>query len=135
MPQSHPELTDLHAKALLRVADYLSRPQQFVAVGEARAAFRHTLEMAHQASVILTTNGEPAMALVPFTTLEEMRGALLHLFVGEMEASFKRLQDQVASEPQGGATSEAELEALVDDAVRRVRRQSSSTAPRHPERA
>ena len=48
------------ADALLRVAEYLRRPPHFLAVAEARAAFRHTLELVHQASVVLTTNGEPA---------------------------------------------------------------------------
>jgi prevent-host-death family protein len=116
--------TEPQAHALLRVAEYLSRPQQFVAVAEARAAFRHTLERVHQASVVLTSNGEPAVALVPFATLEAMRSALLHLLVGEMEASFAQRQAQVASEPGAEPTSEAELEALVGDVVRRARHQA-----------
>ena len=130
MPQSPTQPTDPHTTTLLRVAEYLSRSPQFVAVAEAQAAFRHTLEMAHQASVVLTTNGEPAAALVPFATLEAMRGALRHLLVEAMEASFAQVQAQVASTPQAEPTSEAELEALVDDVVRRARRQSSPTAPR-----
>ena len=130
MPQSPTQPTDPHTTALLRVAEYLSRPQQFVAAAEAQAAFRHTLEMAHQASVVLTTNGEPAAALVSFATLEAMRGALRHLLVEAMETSFAQVQAQVVSAPQAEPTSEAELEALVDDVVRRARRQSSPTAPR-----
>jgi len=130
MPQSPTPPTDPYTTALLRVAEYLSRTPQFVAVAEAQAAFRHTLEMAHQASVVLTTNGEPAAALVSFATLEAMRGALRHLLVEAMEASFAQAQAQVVSAPQAEPTSEAELEALVDDVVRRARRQSSPTAPR-----
>jgi prevent-host-death family protein len=67
---------DPYITTLLRVAEYLSHPQQFVAVAEAHAAFGHILDMAHQASVVLTTNGEPAGALVSVATLEAMRGAL-----------------------------------------------------------
>ena len=130
MPQSPTQPTDPYTTALLRVAEYLSRPAQFVVAAEAQAAFLHTLDMAHQASVVLTTNGEPAAALVSFATLEAMRGALQHLLVEAMEASFAQVQAQAASVPQAEPTSEAELEALVDDVVRRARRQSSPTAPR-----
>jgi prevent-host-death family protein len=121
--------TEPQAHALLRVAEYLSRPQQFVAVAEARAAFRHTLERVDQASVVLTSNGEPAVALVPFATLEAMRSALLHLLVGEMEASFAQRQAQVAREPGTEPTSEAELEALVANVVRRARHQAKPPSP------
>jgi PHD/YefM family antitoxin component YafN of YafNO toxin-antitoxin module len=110
------------ADALLRVAEYLRRPPHFLAVAEARAAFRHTLELVHQASVVLTTNGEPAAALVPFATLEAMRGALLHLLVREMEASFAQMQAQMARASQDTApTSDEELEAFVGEALRRAR--------------
>ena len=110
------------ASALLHVAEYLSRPPHFLAVAEARAAFRHTLELVHQASVVLTTNGEPAAALVPFATLEAMRGALLHLLVREMEASFTQMQAQMPRASQDMApTSDEELEALVGEALRRAR--------------
>ena len=102
-------------------------------IAEARAAFRRTLETVRQGSVVLTSNGEPAAALVPFATLEAMRGALLHLLVGEMDASFAQLQEQVAGEPQGEPTNEAALEALVDDAVRHGRRQLAAPPP-HPSR-
>jgi hypothetical protein len=124
---------DPYTTTLLRVAEYLSRPQQFVAVAEAQAAFRHTLDMAHQTSVVLTTNGEPAGALVSFATLEAMRGALQHLLVEAMETSFAQVQAQVASAPHAEPTSEAELEALVDETVRRTRHRPSPTAPRRTE--
>jgi hypothetical protein len=104
-----------------------------VAIAEAHAAFRHTLDMAHQASVVLTTNGEPAVALVPFATLEAIRGVLRHLLVETMEASFAQVKAQVASTPHAEPTSEAELEALVDEVVRRTRHQPLPTAPRHTE--
>jgi hypothetical protein len=133
MPQSPTSPTDPYTTALLRVAEYLSRPQQFVAIAEAQVAFRHTLDIAHQTSVVLTTNGEPTAALVSFATLEAMRGALRHLLVEAMEASFAQVQAQVASAPQAEPTSEAELETLVDDVVRRARRQSLPTAPRRTE--
>jgi hypothetical protein len=89
--------------------------------------------MAHQASVVLTTNGEPVGALVSFATLEAMRGALQHLLVEAMETSFTQMQAQVASALHAEPTSEAELEALVDEVVRHARRQSSPTAPRSTE--
>jgi hypothetical protein len=91
-----------------------------VAVAEAHAAFGHILNMAHQASVVLTTNGEPAAPLVPFATLDAVCGALQHLLVEAMETSFRQVQAQVASAPHPEPTSKAELEALVDDVVRRA---------------
>jgi hypothetical protein len=133
MSQSPTQPTDSYTTTLLRVAEYLSRPQQFVAVAEVQAAFGHTLDMAHQASVVLTRNGEPAAALVPFATLEAIRGALRYLLVETMEASFAQVQAQVVSTPHAEPTSEAELEALVDDVVRRTRHQPSPTAPRRTE--
>jgi PHD/YefM family antitoxin component YafN of YafNO toxin-antitoxin module len=129
MPQPPTQPIDHYTTALLCVAEYLSRPQQFVAVAEAHAAFRHTLDMAHQASVVLTTNGEPAAALVSFAALEAMRDALQHLLVEAMEASFVQVQVQVVSAPHAEPTSEAELAALVNDVVQRTRHQSSSMAP------
>ena len=125
MPQFLTPPTDPYTTILLRVAEYLSHPQQFVSVAEAHAAFGHTLDMAHQASVVLTTNGEPAAALVSFVTLEAMRGALRHLLVEAMEASFAQVQAQVVIAPHAEPTSEAELAALVDDAVQRTRHQPS----------
>ena len=121
MSPSYPEPSESRAQALLHAADYLSRPQQFVAVAEARAALRHTLERVHQGSVVLTHNGEPEAALIPFTTLEAIRSALIHLLVDHMQASHEQRQDQAAHEPPGEATDEAELDALVGDAVRRAR--------------
>src|SRR6266436_7555310 len=106
---------DDKAAAFIRVASYLGRPQKFMPVGDARAEMRRTLELVAKGSVILTTHGEPAAAVVPFTTLEDMRGALLHLLVEEMGASFER--SQVRARSQSGdvpATSEEELEALVE---------------------
>ncbi len=60
MPQSATQPPEPQDRALLRVAEYLSRPQHFVTAAEARAAFRHTLERAQETSVVLTTHGEPA---------------------------------------------------------------------------
>ena len=60
MSQSPTQPMDPHTAALLPVAEYLSRPAQLMAVTEAHAAFRHTLDMVHQASVVLTMHGEPA---------------------------------------------------------------------------
>jgi hypothetical protein len=132
MRQSATKQIESHARMLLQVAEYLSRPQQFIAVAEARAAFRQTLERAHEASIVLTANGEPTVALVSFATLEAMRGALLHLLVGEMEASLGRVQAQVGSTPHAEPTSETELEVLVDDAIRRARHQPGLPAPHDP---
>lgn len=117
------------AAHLLQVADYLSRPQQFLAVAEARSGLRQALEEASEHSVVLTNNGQPQAAIVPFETLEAMRGALLQLLVGEMRISFEGLQRQVAAQSANGSprpetTTEAELEALV----RRARRKQAKAA-------
>jgi len=133
MSQSPTQPTASYTTTLLRVAEYLSRPQQFVAVTEAQATFGHTLDMAHQTSVVLTTDGEPAGALVSYATLEAMRAALQHLLVEAMETSFAQVQAQVASAPHAEPTSEAELEALVDETMRRTRHQPSPTVPRRTE--
>ena len=122
--------TDERAAALLRVASYLSRPQKFMAVADARAEMRQTLRMAEQGSVVLTTHGEPEAAVVPFSTLEDMRRALMQLLVSEMEASFARAQDQArAGEREAEATTEDEIESLVGEAVRTARR-NVRTSPR-----
>jgi antitoxin (DNA-binding transcriptional repressor) of toxin-antitoxin stability system len=130
MPESMTTATDERAAALLRVAAYLSRPQKFMAVGEARAEMRRTLELAEEGSVVLTTHGEPEAALVPFATLEDMRRALMQLLVSEMEASFARARERVR---EGGedaeATDEEELGSLVGEAVRTARR-SARTPPK-----
>jgi len=122
-------ITDDKAAALLRVASYLGRPQKFMPVGDARAEMRRTLELAAKGSVVLTTHGEPAAAVVPFTTLEDMRRALLHLLVEEMGSSFER--SQVRARSQSGdvpATSEEELEALVGEAVKKARKRNGKSS-------
>ena len=127
MPES---ITDERAAALLRVAAYLSRPQKFMAVGEARAELRRTLELAEEGSVVLTTHGEPEAALVPFATLEDMRRALMQLLVSEMEASFARAQERAREDGEDAeATDEEELGSLVGEAVRTARR-SAKTPPK-----
>lgn len=124
MPESMTTAADERAAALLRVAAYLSRPQKFMAVGEARAELRRTLELAEEGSVVLTTHGEPEAAVVPFATLEDMRRALMQLLVSEMEASFARAREERAREGVEGAeaTDEEELGSLVGEAVRTARR-------------
>src|SRR5919107_1508487 len=94
MPEANSSVADERAAALLRVASYLSRPQQFMAVADARAEMRRTLKMAEKGSVVLTTHGEPEAAVVPFATLEDMRRALMQLLVSEMEASFAGGQEK-----------------------------------------
>ena len=111
-------VADERAAALLRVASYLSQPQQFMAVGEARAEMRRTLEMAEKGSVVLTTHGEPEAVVVPFATLEDMRRALMQLLVSEMEASFARTRERArAGREDAPETSEEELESLVGEAI------------------
>lgn len=135
MPESITTATDERAAALLRVAAYLSRPQKFMAVGEARAEMRRTLEMAEEGSVVLTTHGEPEAALVPFATLEDMRRALMQLLVSEMEASFARARERVR---EGGedaeATDEEELGSLIGEAVRTARRHARTPPKRKASR-
>ena len=88
-------------------------------VADARAEMRRTLELVPKGSVVLTTHGEPEAAVVPFTTLEDMRRALLHLLIEEMGSSLAQSKERVRSQ-QGEIpmSSEEELEALVGDAVR-----------------
>ena len=96
-----------------------------MAVADARSEMRRTLEMAAEGSVVLTTHGEPEAAVVPFTTLEDMRRALLHLLVGEMESSFIRTQECArAEQKEAPATSEEELEILVGESLRGARKRS-----------
>lgn len=125
---------DEKAAALLRVASYLGRPQRFMAIADARAEMRRTLELAEKGSVVLTTHGEPAAAVVPFATLEDMRRALLHLLISEIETTFaqskKRLKSRSREVPK---SSEEEMEELVGEALRgarRRRRKSGSKASR-----
>src|SRR6266436_5967689 len=120
---------DDKAAALLRVASYLGRPQKFMPVGDARAEMRRTLELAAKGSVVLTTHGEPAAAVVPFTTLEDMRRALLHLLVEEMGSSLERSQERARSQ-RGDvpASSEEEIETLVGDAVKKARKRNGRSS-------
>ena len=135
MPESITNATDERAAALLRVAAYLSQPQKFMAVGEARAELRRTLELAEEGSVVLTTHGEPEAALVPFATLEDMRRALMQLLVSEMEASFARTQERVREDGEDAeATDEAELGSLVGEAVRTARRNAKTPPKRKASR-
>ena len=121
--------TDDKAAALLRVAAYLGRPQRFMPVGDARAEMRRTLELAAKGSVVLTTHGEPAVAVVPFTTLEDMRRALLHLLVEEIGSSFERSQERARSQSlKAPASSEEELEALVGEAVKKARKRNGKSS-------
>ncbi len=119
---------EMKTTALLQVAGFLARPQRFVAVAEARAGLRETLEQAQAGSVILTNNGAPAAAIIPFATLEEMRQTVMGLLVGEMEASLQRTQASVQAMPQGEPTSGAELETMARAAVRRARRPAKQLA-------
>jgi hypothetical protein len=110
---------------LLAVADYLGKPQRFLTVADARAELKRTLELASQSSVVLTTNGEPSAAIVSFETLEAMRSALMQILVKEIEQSFQLTLAQIASEPGGEPTNEAELESLVRESVRKARRKTA----------
>src|SRR5215210_96310 len=135
MPESITTAADERAAALLRVAAYLSRPQKFMAVGEARAELRRTLELAEEGSVVLTTHGEPEAAVVPFATLEDMRRALMQLLVSEMETSFARAQERAgAGREDAPATSDEELESLVGEAIRTARRKARTSPKRKASR-
>lgn len=135
MPETSSSITDDRAAALLRVAAYLSRPQKFMAVADARAEMRRTLELAEKGSVVLTTHGEPEAAVVPFATLEDMRRALMHLLVSEMEASFARAQEQAHAEGRDAPeTGEEELESLVGEAIRTTRRKARTSPKRKASR-
>ena len=117
------------AATLLRVAAYLGRPQNFISVADARAEMRRTLDLAAKGSVVLTTHGEPAAAVVSFTTLEDMRRALLHLLVEEMGSSLARSQGRARSQRgDAAATSEEELEALVGAALKKARRRNGKSS-------
>src|SRR3989440_6242546 len=119
------------AATLLRVAAYLGRPQNFISVADARAEMRRTLELVAKGSVVLTTHGEPAAAVVAFTTLEDMRRALLHLLVDEMGASFVRSQERARSQKRDvPTTSDEELEVLVGEAVKSARKRNGKSSRR-----
>ena len=135
MSEASSSVTDERAAALLRVASYLSRPQQFMAVADARAEMRRTLEMAEKGSVVLTTHGEPEAAVVPFATLEDMRRALMQLLVSEMEASFARARERASADGKDApATSDEELESLVGEAIRTARRKARTSPKRKASR-
>jgi PHD/YefM family antitoxin component YafN of YafNO toxin-antitoxin module len=117
-----------NAAALLRVASYLGRPQKFMAVADARAEMRRTLELVSKGSVVLTNHGEPEAAVVPFTTLEDMRRALLHLLIEEMSASLARSKARIRSQRgESPMSGEEELEALVGEAVKKARRRKGKS--------
>jgi len=135
MPVTSSSITDDHAAALLRVAVYLSRPQKFMAVADARAEMRQTLRLAEKGSVVLTTHGEPEAAVVPFATLEDMRRALMQLLLSEMEASFARTQELARADREDTPeTSEKELESMIGETVRTARRKARTLPKRKSSR-
>ncbi|QQS46398.1 MAG: hypothetical protein IPM66_21225 [Acidobacteriota bacterium] len=67
---------------------------------------------------------EPTAAVVPFSTLEAMRGALMQLLVNEIDESLDRTRRQASEDPPGHPTSEGELEAMARAAVRKARRRA-----------
>jgi antitoxin (DNA-binding transcriptional repressor) of toxin-antitoxin stability system len=100
-------------------------------VADARAEMRRTLELVSKGSVVLTMHGEPEAAVVPFTTLEDMRGALLHLLIVEMSSSLTQSKERVRSQRRETlTTSEEELEALVGEAVKKARRRNGKSSRR-----
>ncbi len=123
------------ADKLLRVARYFRKPQRFIPVGDVRAEMRQTLEMVSQGSVVVTTHGEPQAAIVDFETFEAVRGAVLHLLLTEIEASFNRMQEAARRQSESSVhTNEDELENLVGEAVHRGRKERSRTAKRRKRR-
>ena len=125
---------DQEAVAILRIADYLSKPQKFMPVAEARAEMKRTLEIAEKGSVVLTAHGEPQVAIVDFETLETMRGAVMQLLIAGMDTSLHRTQARVSAEGAGPETSFDELDSLVDEAVRQGRRKKRPTTVRRRKR-
>lgn len=103
-----------------------------MAVADARAELRRTLELATKGSVVLTAHGEPEAAVVPFTTLEDMRRALLHLLVEEMQASFERGRKRLGYEgvPVIAEERSNEVEREVGEVLRKARRRSGKSAGR-----
>ena len=119
--------SDDKAATLLRVASYLGRPQKFMPIANARAEMRRTLDLVSKGSVVLTTHGEPAASVVPFTTLEDMRRALMHLLIEEMDSSLARSKKRVRAQSDDTfVSSEEELQELVGEAVKRARSGKSS---------
>src|SRR6266542_2330796 len=120
---------------MLRVARYLRKPQRFIPVGDVRAEMRQTLEIVSPGSVVTTTHGEPQAAIVDFETFEAVRGAVMHLLLAEMEASFNRTQEAVGQRSEGVVqSSEDELEKLAGDAVHRARQERSKRATKKKRR-
>src|SRR5260370_29625734 len=110
------------ADTLLQVARYFRKPQRFVPVADARAELRQTLEAVSRGSIVITTHGEPQAAIVDFETFEAVRGAVMHLLLTEMEASFSRRQEAVRQQAKSPReTSEDELEKLVGEALHKAR--------------
>jgi len=100
-------------------------------VADARAEMRRTLELVSKGSVVLTMHGEPEVAVVPFTTFEDMRGALLHLLIEEMNSSLTQSKERVRSKRRETlTTSEEELEALVGETVKKARRRNGKSSRR-----
>jgi hypothetical protein len=135
MPMTSSSINDDRAAALLQVAAYLGRPQKFMAVADACAEMRRTLEMAEKGSVMLTTHGEPEATVVSFATHEDMRRALIQLLVSEMEASFTCAQERArAGGKDAPETSEAELESLVGEVIRTARQRARNSPKRKASR-
>jgi len=121
------------ANELLRVADYLRKPQRFMPVADARKGMRQTLEAVTKGSVVITTHGEPQAAIVDFETFEAVRGAVMRLLLAEMETSLARAQEAVRKQPEMMVLpDDEELETLVGAAIRKARRNSKKTVRRKP---
>lgn len=71
------------------------------------------------------------MSTCEMATLEDMRCALLHLLVEGMDSSFARSQKSVRAQRKdvpASTTSEEELEKLVGEIVRGVRRRNGKAS-------
>lgn len=135
MSETSSSVSDERAASLLRVAAYLSQPQRFMAVADARAEMRRTLKMAEKGIVILTTHGEPEAAVVPFDTLEDIRRALMQLLASAMEASFASARERARSDIEvASATGEEELDLLIGEAIRTGRRRAGTSPKRRASR-
>jgi hypothetical protein len=135
MPKTLSGAGGAEADKLLRVARYFRKPQRFIPIGDVRAEMRQTLEIASQGSVVITTHGEPQAAIVDFKTFEAVRGAIMHLLLAEMEASFNRTQKAIGRQSERVVqTSDAELEGLVAHAVYRARQERRKRASKRNRR-
>ena len=84
---------------------------------------------------MVTTHGEPQAAIVDFETFEAVRGAVTHLLLAEMEASFTRTQEAVRRQSERGVqTSEDELEKLVREVLHMARKERSRAATKKKRR-